>query len=112
MSTLGDQFSVLVGVTAETSQEGFGVDNRTQVGFGVRAESGKDSLGWDLVAQTHREPVLQEQVDSRTKQAALRDLVAPPVLIEVLPIRCAPCVDVSTDQLALLENVVLDEVRG
>ena len=71
----------------------------------------EDLVGRDLVLDPHREPVLEEQIDPGTELATLGDLVAPPVVVEVLPVRLAPRVDVGADLVAALEHVVLDQVR-
>ena len=79
---------------------------------GEGLESREDSVGRDLVAQSHGEPVLQEQIDPGSVESSLGDLICATILRRKSCQYClAPGVDVRADLLALLEDGVLDEVR-
>ena len=78
------------------------------VSLELREELVRDNLR----SSPHRQPVVEEDVEAWSLQAALLDLLAPPVAVEDLPVLLVQVVDRGALDRCGLEQVVLDEVRG
>ena len=99
-------------VTAQSDKQLSCLLCRGEVRRRVLAEVREDLLGGDLILHAHRQPVLEEEVDAGSEEAALLNLLPPPVLVEVRPVLLTPGVDIGAEVLAALEDHVLDEVSG
>ena len=99
-----------VGVTAEFLEKPFSFNDACKRRLRVLPERREHLVRGNFLTEAHGEPVLKEQVDPRPEETALRNLPAPPVLVEIEPVCARPCVDIGTQGLAFLEQVVLDEI--